>query len=194
MTGKKKLKSRAGFTLAETLMAVAILLLVSGIVAAGIPAAKNAYEKVILASNAEVLLSTAESSLRDELGTAWKVKARCGGGVTYFSADTGTRTELYVESGRIKVKEYVAASGTDILFRTGEMTNKALETSRELVFTESQNELYVTCISIEVNPTSNAVEVTGLGVAKTGISGDLVTPRSFSIPVFSKEPINLNGD
>lgn len=67
---KKLVESNRGFTLAETLLAVLILLLVSTIVATGIPAARNAYEKVVLASNAEVLLSTSISSLRNELGTA----------------------------------------------------------------------------------------------------------------------------
>ena len=55
---RKKLHSSKAFTLAETLLAVLILLMVSTIVATGIPVARNAYEKVVLASNAEVLLST----------------------------------------------------------------------------------------------------------------------------------------
>ena len=55
-----------GFTLAETLLAVLILLMVSSIVAAGIPSARRAYEKVVLASNAEVLLSTTITTLRHE--------------------------------------------------------------------------------------------------------------------------------
>ena len=54
---KRKLHTQ-GFTLAETLLAVLILLLVGVIMTTGIPAAKNAYEKVVVASNAEVLLST----------------------------------------------------------------------------------------------------------------------------------------
>ena len=41
MKRKSKLKSRSGFTLAETLLAILILLLVSSIVAQGIPVARN---------------------------------------------------------------------------------------------------------------------------------------------------------
>ena len=43
----RKLRSNDAFTLAETLLAILILLMVSAIVAAGIPVAKNAYEKVV---------------------------------------------------------------------------------------------------------------------------------------------------
>lgn len=67
---RRKLNTSSGFTLAEALVAILILLMVSSVVASGIPAARNAYEKVVLASNAEVLLSTTISSLRNELGTA----------------------------------------------------------------------------------------------------------------------------
>ena len=59
MKRKRKLRSNKGFTLAETLLAVLILLLVSTIVATGIPAARNAYEKVVEASNAQAVLATA---------------------------------------------------------------------------------------------------------------------------------------
>ena len=59
MTIKKKLKGKSGFTLAETLLAVLILLLVSTIVANGIPVARNVYNNVIIGANAQMLLSTA---------------------------------------------------------------------------------------------------------------------------------------
>ena len=42
---KEKLKNRSGFTLAETLLAVLILLLVSVIVANGIPVARDHRRK-----------------------------------------------------------------------------------------------------------------------------------------------------
>ena len=67
---KQKLLNKRGFSLAETLMAVLILLMVSEVVAGGIPAAANAYYKVIEASNAQVLLSTTMTKFRDELSTA----------------------------------------------------------------------------------------------------------------------------
>ena len=53
-----KLNNEDGFTLAETLMTVLIMLLVSSVIAAGIPAAAKAYRKAVDAANAQVLLST----------------------------------------------------------------------------------------------------------------------------------------
>ena len=70
----QKLKRESGFTLAETLMAVLILLMVSAVVATGIPAAANAYNKAVDAANAHVLLSTMVTALRDELGMAKEVE------------------------------------------------------------------------------------------------------------------------
>ena len=48
---RRKLKSRHGFTLAEVLMAVLILLMVSSVVAGGVPVAANAYYKVVTNRN-----------------------------------------------------------------------------------------------------------------------------------------------
>ena len=103
MKKTRKLNSRGGFTLAETLLAVLILLMVSVIVATGVPVAKNAYEKVVIAANAQVLLSTAVNTLRDELGTAWDVEVVEEGEpkttkIKYFCADTGARAEIYLNA------------------------------------------------------------------------------------------------
>ncbi len=67
---KQSKRSRGGYTLAEVLMAILILMLATAIVAAGIPAAVRAYNNVVDAANAEVLLSTTMIALRDELGSA----------------------------------------------------------------------------------------------------------------------------
>ena len=71
-----RIHGRSGFTLSETLMALLILLMVTSIVAAGVPVAANAYNKVIMASNAQLLLSTTMTNLRDELGTAQDITVR----------------------------------------------------------------------------------------------------------------------
>ncbi len=72
MTNQKKQVNRAGrgFSLAETLMALLILLLATAVAAAGLPAAVRAYHDVVDAANAEVLLATTMTALRDELGSA----------------------------------------------------------------------------------------------------------------------------
>ena len=93
----KKINNRKGFTLAETLLAVLIMLLVSTIVVTGIPAAKNAYEKVIIGANAQVLLSTAATSLRGELGTSKKVKVdESDNSVYYYSASTNANARIFL--------------------------------------------------------------------------------------------------
>lgn len=108
----RKVRSRAGFTLAETLLAVLILLLVSSILVAGLPSARNAYEKVVLGSNAQLLLSTTVSALRDELGTAREIAGDSTDptAVTYFGADTGAKSKISVSDtdSKIMIQDYAS--------------------------------------------------------------------------------------
>ena len=91
----RKLKQQNGVSLAEMLVAVLILLMVSAVVAGGVPAASNAYSKAVDAANAQVLLSTAATALRDELGTARNVSISGDKKtVRYYSADNGNYSEL----------------------------------------------------------------------------------------------------
>lgn len=66
-------RRKAGFTIAEMLIAVLILLMVSAVLAAGVPVAVNAYNKVIDAANAQLLLSTTVTRMEEELSTAVEV-------------------------------------------------------------------------------------------------------------------------
>ena len=75
---KTKLNNTSGLTLIEMLTVVLILLLVSAIVAAGVPAAMRVYNRVVDASNAQVLLSTTKTRLRDEIGTASDIEITGG--------------------------------------------------------------------------------------------------------------------
>lgn len=111
---KRKLQSRGGFSLAEMLLATLILLLVATIMTTGIPAAKTAYEKVILGSNAQLLLSTTVTALRDELGTAWEVAVNdAGTEVTYSSANTGTKSVISLKNNTI-YRQGFARETTDV--------------------------------------------------------------------------------
>lgn len=96
---RKKLKSRSGFSLAEMLMATAIMLLASAVMVAGIPAARSAFENILLGANAQAMLSTTVATLRDELGGAWDVNLVNGDNtaITYFSADTGTVSGIHID-------------------------------------------------------------------------------------------------
>ena len=88
------------------LMAILILLLVSGIVAAGVPVARDAYEKVVIGANAKVLLSTAISSLRDEIATARNVKVESNA-IEYFSTDKGATCRITPLEKSIQVEDYI---------------------------------------------------------------------------------------
>lgn len=111
----EKLKHCSGFTLAETLMAVLIMLLVASVVAAGIPAAAQAYRNAVDGANAQVLISSTVNALRSELSTAWSVTVEVEEVEEdkivyvfyYYSSRTGAKTKLYNDGDTIKVQDYV---------------------------------------------------------------------------------------
>ena len=119
---KQKLNSEKGFTLAEVLLAVLILLMVSAIVVAGIPAARDAYEKVVLTSNAQVTLSTTINTLRNELGTAKNIQTS-GNEISYINLTRGSASRIYINStgsheimlDRYSTNTEIANKGTDFV-------------------------------------------------------------------------------
>ena len=74
----RKIDNKKGFSIAELLVAILILSMVSIVVAGGIPVARDAYYKITVSANAQVMLSTAISSLRNEIGTASAVYLETG--------------------------------------------------------------------------------------------------------------------
>jgi len=170
MKRESKLKSRSGFTLAETLLAILILLLVSSIVAQGIPVARNVYNRVVLGANAQVLLSTTVTALRDELGTAWDVTAGTDNkSLTYFSADIGSRSKLWVDAttNTIQIQEYVATDGLN--------TETASVGSAHALVSEkaATRELRVTYSTAKCE--NGVVTIGGLGVYRDTGEGPLAT-------------------
>ncbi len=77
----------AGFSLTEMLATMLILVMVTTMVATGIPAAQDAYLKTVNASNAQSALSTTLAALRNELGMASEVHVK-GNEVYYLSGDS----------------------------------------------------------------------------------------------------------
>ena len=82
----KKLRANsAGFSLAETLIVVLILLMVSAVIGAAIPTAANVFTKTVDTANAQVVLSTTMTALRDELCTVTEFEAPVGNSLIYKS-------------------------------------------------------------------------------------------------------------
>lgn len=106
----KKLKNKKGFSLGEVLVAVLIMGMVTGVVAAGMPAAINAYKKIVEISNAQLLATTTTNTLRNQLYMARDVhvSASEGTGVTIdFKAPDGSTTRIVSAPGElITVQEY----------------------------------------------------------------------------------------
>jgi len=177
---KKKQRDNGGFTLAETLLAVLILLLVSTIVATGMPAAKNAYEKIIVAANAQVLLSTGATALRDELGTAWNVQV-ASNAVTYNSADTGGKSEIKLNSSdqnKIYIQEYTKNDYLNVTEKTSIGKERPLVSDKA-----ASDDLILTYTSLTQSGTS--IVITGLSV-KSKDGRDMAKLESnLTIPVIS---------
>ncbi|MBE6994620.1 MAG: type II secretion system protein [Ruminococcaceae bacterium] len=104
----KRLNSRTGFTLAEVLITVLILLMITAVVAGGMPVAANAYYKVVDAANAQVLLSTAMTELRDQLGLASGAAVESGA-LTYAGPGGDSRIWLGGD-GTILLRQTIAAA------------------------------------------------------------------------------------
>jgi len=163
-----KLRARDGFTLAETLLAVLIMLLVTVIVATGMPAVMNAYNKVILGANAKVMLSTAITALHDEIGTAWEVEnppvsetdnTPDTTKLVYFNADKGAQSSISLDNGKsIQIQDYLP-SDSDLIYGEGAKSGEAYH-----LVADKNARMYVTYDSI--NYANGIVTISGLKVCK----------------------------
>ena len=180
---RKKLDTVRGFTLAETLLAVLIMLLVSTIVVAGIPAAKSAYENVVLASNAEVLLSTTVTTLRNELGTARNVEIpnnKAGENknsvITYYNDSRGAFAKIYVASGdnKIMFQRYYSEDGMG-----------KTQTASPLISSKTATgDLYVTYSNVK--RTGSIVTFYNLSVKRGSGTDSIASRKELSIRVISE--------
>lgn len=89
----KKVKNKAGFTLAELLITILILLMVTMIVAGGLPVAQRALYKVIDSANAQLLLSTTATRFRQEISMASDISIE-DNKISYISGDYGLRATI----------------------------------------------------------------------------------------------------
>lgn len=97
--------NRRGFTITEMLIVLLILMMVTMLLAAGIPLASRAYKKVVDASNAQLLLSTTMTELRDELSFASDVSV--SGGVISFKAADGSSSTISCKPDGIYLHEHI---------------------------------------------------------------------------------------
>lgn len=102
-----------GVTLAETLIVVLIMSIITAAAVSGVAAAVRSYQNAVDAANAQVLLSTTMARLRDELGKAKKADVE-DTTVTYTTEyDNVARIYLKSEENKdtvIMIQEY---PGTD---------------------------------------------------------------------------------
>lgn len=106
-------RGEQGFTLAETMLALLIVVMLTGIVATGIPVAYNTYRQVVDDSNAQLALSTTATALRDELGLAVDVKTASNGTVFYKTGEGNWATIDNGASGSAGLVKRVYAETVD---------------------------------------------------------------------------------
>lgn len=184
--------------MAEALVATLILLLVSIILATGIPAAMRAYNNVVLASNAEVLLSTTMTALRNELGMATDIRVvkkvtngegdeavvtdeiagnnESGVSVIYYNEAVGSESEIYLTS---------SGDITDIMYKRYAsdplLGNKASDTEQRIVTKEAADkdkDLHVKYSSVKYDKTKGVVTFTGLAVTRNDGSETLAAIKN----------------
>ncbi|MBQ9544900.1 MAG: hypothetical protein IJV00_07225 [Clostridia bacterium] len=135
---RTRLNSRGGFSFAEMLMAILILLMVTAVLAAGIPTAASAYSKIVTSANAQVLLSTTMTRLRDELGTAKDITVNDAKNEIAYTSDNGSKSKIYIVGSDVSQKpgiyihEYTDVIEDDTFNRllvTTEASNKNLHTT-----------------------------------------------------------------
>ena len=81
-----KIKQNVGFTFVELLTALLIVVMLSAVVAAGIPTAWRTYTTAVDSANAQVALTTTTTALRSELSMATEVEV-VGNEVHYYTSE-----------------------------------------------------------------------------------------------------------
>lgn len=117
----KKISNKKGFTLAETLIAVMITLIVAGLLASGIPLAFNAYHKVVNSANAHTVIATLTTELRDELALT-KDLSSDGNSLTYTNK-SGRESVLYKKTDGIYLKDVISENETLLISRASMAKN-----------------------------------------------------------------------
>jgi len=99
----KKLRSRQGMTLAETLTALAVFSILSVVLVIGINAAWKVYQKAVVAGEARTLQSTLVQSLSNELRYASNIQTKSSGTVSFDSETFGQGVSVSANCGRVQI-------------------------------------------------------------------------------------------
>ena len=173
-----KIKNRAAFSLTELLAAILILGMVSTVVAGGIPVARDAYNKITVSANAQVLLSTTISALRGQLGAATIDKdVDAGDTLVFFSGKNGSSSKIDKSGadGEMQIHEFWEYSDPASPYYNSSLAVPA----RPLM--SGTDGLYATYTKIGYRKYTGLVTVTGLTVKKEG--KEKVTPVNVSIRI-----------
>ncbi len=179
-------RSKAGFTLAELMLTVMILLLVALVSATGISTAVQVYRRAVDKANAPVLLSTAVSELRNKLSTAVEIES-CSGTEVTFRSSTTKKTTLSQDDDGINIIDYqteLTGSGTDL----GAASSSVRSLIPPLFANQSrQKDIKVSWTNIALVTDSNNV-VTGVTVTglKVTAGEDEETKAELEDPLFIK--------
>lgn len=140
----KKLRRQGGFSLAELLITIIIVSLMSVLTVVGINAAYRTYTEVTDAANARTALSTAAEEIRNELSFAGNIKLFADKGITYevlSGAGFGRQNRILIDEdhGLVKEEKY------DSLTRRYEKTRTLLPQ------TVTYGKIKITCDSISLS-------------------------------------------
>lgn len=191
---KNKIFNGSGMTVLETLMSMFILLMVTAVVATGIPAAVQAYSKVLDSANAQLLISTAMTKLRDQLEVADEIVVSQDTDdpaypyaelttITYMTNNGKSRIYLDSDSHAVRLWEYIEDLTNDA--RNAAITAK---TNRLLVSRKASNDnLYLTYTSISsYDDASKTITFHGLVVKKDDTDQVLAGPLDYSVKLLKK--------
>jgi ABC-type Na+ efflux pump permease subunit len=200
---KHKLGKDCGMTVLETLISMFILMMVTVVVATGIPTAANAYSKVLDSANAQILLSTAMTKLRDELETADNIKVDgkaidemaeaedelSGEKITYTTSSYGgsmiyrNQKSDHGHINAVRLWEYIIGEATDAAQDDAVSNN----INRLLVSQKASNDnLYLTYDYITYKKGTNYITFEGLVVKKKDTDQTLAEPVDYSVKLLLK--------
>ncbi len=176
-----KIKSRAGFTLSEMLVTLAVMSLFSSAVLVGITTAFAVRRDSIIANDADILASMVADYITNELRTASKIdyKDEDGDGkseyITYQSNESGfNKAALKLDNGRLIIR--IESDGT--------LTDpSAAEKKYDVFSTAAYSDKSVCELEIkylEFNSSDNNTVQVIFSIGASGEDGDIVS-RDFTV-------------